>query len=144
MSWHKASLSTEFRILDIVSALSNATTCISANRNFTHVLHFYRNRRAIEWSVVAGKHLKTKPENGTQTRAVERIIVHSGYDMYTTANDIALVRLASPLVLNEHVQPVCLPTNHVTDGELGVVTGWGEVLGKSMLDEVEGTCIVLL
>ncbi|WAQ96355.1 OVCH1-like protein [Mya arenaria] len=101
---------------------------------------FEANRHTLEWTVVAGKHQKTKPENGTQTRAAERIVVNSGYNYITTENDIALVRLQEPLTFNSHVQAVCLPVRPPTDGESGVVAGWGEVLGTccpEVLKQVE-------
>ncbi|XP_067090331.1 ovochymase-2 [Osmerus mordax] len=41
--------------------------------------------------------------------AVSRVLLHPHYDPVTQDNDVALLELATPLLLNEHAQPVWLP-----------------------------------
>jgi len=41
-------------------------------------------------------------------------------------DDIAVIRLHSPLTFNDYVQPVCLPSSAVADGTDCVVTGFGQ------------------
>lgn len=46
----------------------------------------------------------------------------------TFNNDIALVELASPVVLSEHVTPVCLPSGtEPPNGSPCLVAGWGSL-----------------
>ena len=93
-------------------------------------MKYFRNRHTIEWTAVAGINNKVKTEVTEQIRHAERIIVHSGYYYITTVNDIALVKLEKPFVLNSDVSTVCLPEREPQPGEYGFATGWGEVLGK--------------
>jgi len=40
--------------------------------------------------------------------------------------DIAVIRLTQPLVYNNYVQPVCIPSTAVADSTKCVATGWGK------------------
>nr|XP_045602601.1 phenoloxidase-activating factor 3-like [Procambarus clarkii] len=74
---------------------------------------------------------------------VERVISHPDYEKpCTTCNDIALLRLARPAILNPfHVVPVCLPVNPQQDlgfteqeflGQLAWAAGWGSISRDSL------------
>ncbi|XP_060597832.1 ovochymase-1-like [Ruditapes philippinarum] len=95
---------------------------------------FEGNRHTIEWTAAAGKNSKLKTEATEQLRHVERIIVHSSYYYVTTVNDIALVKVDTPFILNSDVSTVCLPDREPQAGQYGFVTGWGEVLGTCCPD----------
>ncbi|XP_043652928.1 serine protease 7 [Drosophila teissieri] len=62
---------------------------------------------------------------------IEQAIVHPQYDPANKnrIHDIALLRLDQPVLLNEYIQPVCLPLVStrmaINTGELLVVSGWG-------------------
>jgi secreted trypsin-like serine protease len=61
-------------------------------------------------SVVAGLHKRSEPNpQEIQRKPVAAIINHGGYNEYTNVNDIAIVRLASPVTLNSYVNFACLP-----------------------------------
>ncbi|XP_074520253.1 coagulation factor VII-like [Halichoeres trimaculatus] len=81
--------------------------------------------------VVAGEH-NTKVEEGTeQTIQVSEIIMHENYTKANADNDIALLRLASPIVYNTYAVPVCMPTRALAERELWAVrlhtvSGWGK------------------
>ena len=64
-----------------------------------------------------------------QILSITQIIKHIYYDPNTFSNDIALLRLASPInITNENSKPICLPTNdsvQPTDNINMVVVGWG-------------------
>jgi secreted trypsin-like serine protease len=48
---------------------------------------------------------------GTQTRVGSQLIIHSGYNPNTYVNDIALLQLASPLIMSDpYVSAICLPS----------------------------------
>lgn len=65
---------------------------------------------------------------------VEEVIVHPQYDGNSRDrhHDIALIRLNTPVELNEYIQPVCLPLANaraaINNQELLVVSGWGRTL----------------
>ena len=44
--------------------------------------------------------------------------------------DIALIKFDQPMVINQYVTPVCLPTREPKEKDYCVVVGWGEVQGK--------------
>ena len=55
---------------------------------------------------------------------VQEIIIHPNWDCATYRNDIAILKLATPLQFNSNVQPACLPDIQFTP-EKGLVSGWG-------------------
>ncbi|KAM4636474.1 complement C1r subcomponent [Discoglossus pictus] len=60
---------------------------------------------------------------------VEKILVHPGYNNVNFDNDIALLRLKNPVVMDQNLSPICLPEsdnkNLYNDGRLGFVSGFG-------------------
>ncbi|XP_052858870.1 serine protease 7 isoform X1 [Drosophila gunungcola] len=62
---------------------------------------------------------------------IEQTIVHPQYDPANKdrVHDIALLRLDRAVLLNEYIQPVCLPLvstrQAISTGEILVVSGWG-------------------
>ncbi|XP_058975875.1 transmembrane protease serine 3-like [Musca domestica] len=60
------------------------------------------------------------------TRKVVRTIVHPQYNPNTIVNDVALLKLESPVTFNDEIRPVCLPdANQTYDGKNAIVAGWG-------------------
>lgn len=60
------------------------------------------------------------------TRQVAKVIVHPQYDPSRIVNDVALLKLASPVPINDKIRPVCLPSNnHNFDRKDAIVAGWG-------------------
>ncbi|XP_023031246.1 trypsin-1 [Drosophila willistoni] len=59
-------------------------------------------------------------------RKVIQTTVHPNYDPNRIVNDVALLKLESPVPLTENMRPVCLPeANHNFDGKNAIVAGWG-------------------
>lgn len=53
---------------------------------------------------------------------------HSQFNPKTFNNDIALVELSSPVILSNHVTPVCLPSGiEPPTGSPCLVAGWGSL-----------------
>ncbi|XP_061635960.1 coagulation factor VII-like isoform X2 [Phyllopteryx taeniolatus] len=81
-------------------------------------------------NVVPGEH-NTEVEEGTeQVIQVSQILMHERYEKKTADNDIALLRLASPVVYTPYAVPVCLPTKTLAERDLWAirmhtVSGWG-------------------
>lgn len=78
---------------------------------------------------LSGKHNLKKFGAEIQDRDVAKIIVHHDYNHTVFHNDIALLKLARPAEITNHVRTVCLwsestDLNGVLD-KLGTVIGWG-------------------
>ncbi|XP_051948416.1 coagulation factor XI-like [Xyrauchen texanus] len=61
---------------------------------------------------------------------VEKVIMHPGYDGSTLENDIALLKLKTPITFTDRIAPVCLTGRAIEVGFLGQkcsVTGWGKL-----------------
>ncbi|KAM7398564.1 hypothetical protein PAMA_006458 [Pampus argenteus] len=60
-------------------------------------------------------------------KTVRTIISHEKYDRVTKSNDIALLKLKTPLTFTQTVKPVCLPNIAVdlSAGQKAWITGWG-------------------
>ncbi|RWS07578.1 Trypsin-like serine protease 3 [Dinothrombium tinctorium] len=54
----------------------------------------------------------------------ERIEVHPDFDKLSYENDIALIKLNSPLVFSKHIIPVCI-SQSTASGKWGNLIGWG-------------------
>ena len=54
------------------------------------------------------------PDGSEQVRRASKLIVHSAYNKPSLINnDIALIKLDKPALLNSHVSTVCLPSSNV-------------------------------
>uniref|UniRef100_A0A3Q3EYV6 Serine protease 56 n=1 Tax=Kryptolebias marmoratus TaxID=37003 RepID=A0A3Q3EYV6_KRYMA len=80
------------------------------------------------WTAVVGEFDITKTDPDEQVLKVNRIIPHPKFNPKTFNNDIALVELTSPVVLSQHVTPVCLPYGmDPPTGSPCLVAGWGSL-----------------
>ncbi|XP_063423148.1 suppressor of tumorigenicity 14 protein homolog [Mytilus trossulus] len=79
------------------------------------------------WTVYAGKHHENKTDPHEQVRNISKILIHDQYDMDEIDTDVTLLKLDAPLQFNDYIKPVCLPQHDAPDGQMCIVTGWGEV-----------------
>lgn len=63
------------------------------------------------------------------SKSVAEIVLHPNYTVYTSDNDVALLRLSSPVEFTDYIRPVCLAANgsEVSSGTETWVTGWGDI-----------------
>ncbi|XP_038580399.1 LOW QUALITY PROTEIN: coagulation factor VII-like [Micropterus salmoides] len=92
--------------------------------------HCLEKTEAQFLKVVAGEHNTLLNEGTEQLIQVSEIIMHQNYVTSTADNDIALLRLASPIVYTPYAVPACLPTRSLAERELWAVSmhtvsGWG-------------------
>jgi len=82
--------------------------------------------------IVAGAHDLSRTNGNEQYSKPARLIPHQGYDPGTFINDIAIIKLATPVKFNTNVQPACLPAEGETiaDKVQGLVAGWGTTKEK--------------
>ena len=65
-----------------------------------------------------------------QNKELACVFVHEDYKQHTTPkfleNDLALVRVSTPVTITDYVRPACLPQpNEFKAGDKCYVTGWG-------------------
>lgn len=69
-----------------------------------------------------------------QNRWASMAISHANYDKTTLKNDIALMKLSSPVRFNRYVRPICLPSESTAGrdflsgpqpGTICTTVGWG-------------------
>ncbi|KAJ0026797.1 hypothetical protein NQD34_017797 [Periophthalmus magnuspinnatus] len=89
----------------------------------THCLE--RSKRPSEYKVLLGIHTERAAEPYKQERRVEKLVLEPG------GADIALLKLESPVIINDKVIPACLPEKDyiVPSRTECYVTGWGETQG---------------
>ncbi|TNN27229.1 Testisin [Liparis tanakae] len=95
------------------------------------------------WILYLGRQTQTGSNIHEVNRNVSQIIVHSDYNNSLYNNDIALMKLQSPVVFTDYIRPVCLAskTSQFHNATLCWATGWGR-LGRdepspSTLQEVQ-------
>jgi len=94
------------------------------------------NFTETDLDVVLGAHIRNRQANGEQKLAVGKIAKHPGWVYPTVArpnvqfnNDIAILKLATPITFSKTIQPICLPSSssdNPADGSFGIVSGWGD------------------
>jgi len=80
--------------------------------------------------VVMGAHNIHSSSEETQVRVTSTdFFTHENWNSFTLSNDLALIRMPSPIKFTPEIQPVCLPTyTDASDdfvGEMVTLTGWG-------------------
>ncbi|XP_067245922.1 trypsin-like [Chanodichthys erythropterus] len=73
-----------------------------------------------------GKHKKFVKEATEQKIGVEKVFRYPKYDDQTLNNDIMLIKLRKPAIINKYVKPIPLTTNCTSAGEQCLVSGWGK------------------
>ncbi|KAJ9590907.1 hypothetical protein L9F63_016064, partial [Diploptera punctata] len=120
-----AASSGEFPYIVSLRSSANSHFCggsIISNYYIITAAHCVTGRTAANTIVVAG----TNTLNSGGTRyAVSRIVVHSGYSSSTIRNDIALLRLSSPITYTTLQQRITLPSQGETPATSAVAAGWG-------------------
>ncbi|WP_437314329.1 DUF1986 domain-containing protein [Sorangium sp. So ce385] len=91
---------------------------------------------ASDFTVRAGLHQISAPGGSVQTRSVQQIVMHPDYDSWTIENDIALLRLATPLTYTVRVQPVALRSTDPPALTSARVSGWGNTFPGSGASDV--------
>jgi len=89
--------------------------------------HCCDGQSASRVKIIAGEHSLKKNDGTEQERQVKTIIVHEDYDSGRITSDICLLKLSSPLEINDAVSGVAIPEAGADfpDGTDAVVSGWG-------------------
>ncbi|KAG9473474.1 hypothetical protein GDO78_013588, partial [Eleutherodactylus coqui] len=74
-----------------------------------------------------GEHNLNVSEETEQLTYAAKICPHKNYSMWTNDNDIMLLKLASPAILNENVTTISLTNEPVEDNANCLISGWGAI-----------------
>ncbi|XP_066575497.1 chymotrypsin-like protease CTRL-1 [Amia ocellicauda] len=76
---------------------------------------------------ILGEYDRSSNTEPIQNKSIARVITNPQHNSNTFDSDIALVKLSSPALLTDRVQPVCLATSttNFAAGTQCVTTGWG-------------------
>ncbi|CAJ1080986.1 LOW QUALITY PROTEIN: uncharacterized protein LOC119010001 [Xyrichtys novacula] len=91
--------------------------------------HCFSSTSTSRWRVSLGRQNLQGQNPNEVSRGVSTIILHPNYDSVTSDNDIALLKLSSPVQFTDYIRPVCLAAGESTfnTGTESWVTGWGAV-----------------
>ncbi|XP_065805957.1 putative serine protease 42 [Labrus bergylta] len=91
--------------------------------------HCFFSASPTDWQVSLGRQNLQGENPNEVTKSVDTIILHPNYDSVTSDNDIALLRLSTPVQFTDYIRPVCLAAGDSTfnNGTDSWVTGWGAV-----------------
>uniref|UniRef100_A0A8C2L579 Si:dkey-32n7.7 n=1 Tax=Cyprinus carpio TaxID=7962 RepID=A0A8C2L579_CYPCA len=103
-----------------------------------HCVHGYPT---IDFTVVLGRDTQEGFNPNEVFRYVRLIIKHPKYN-FTNDNDIALLKLRSPVTFTDYISPVCLAAHNsvFNSGTDSWITGWGNIMSlpsPKVLQEVE-------
>ncbi|XP_065397165.1 serine protease 1-like [Macaca fascicularis] len=86
-----------------------------------------------------GEHNIKVLEGTEQFINAAKIISHPKYNNKTLNNDIMLIKLFSPAVINDRVSTISLPTAPSAAGTMCLISGWGNTLsfGADYPDELQ-------
>ncbi|XP_030744530.2 transmembrane protease serine 2 [Echinops telfairi] len=89
------------------------------------------------WTAFAGILKQSFMFYGSGKR-IEKVISHPSYDAKTKSNDVALMKLQTPLTLSDRIRPVCLPNPGLMlePTQTCWISGWGATHEKGKTSEV--------
>uniref|UniRef100_W5LV95 Peptidase S1 domain-containing protein n=2 Tax=Lepisosteus oculatus TaxID=7918 RepID=W5LV95_LEPOC len=92
---------------------------------------------ASQFTVYLGRLTQSSSNPDEVSRGVQQIIAHPEYNSLYRNNNIALLKLDSPVSFTKYIQPVCLADSNSSfiNGTSCWVAGWGETLNEVPLSE---------
>lgn len=79
-------------------------------------------------------------DNGGMQQVANQIVSHPGYEPSTLRNDLALLRIPSPVQFTDAVRPVRLPAagqlNRPYGGQRAIISGWGRLTQSGLHQEI--------
>ncbi|KAM4735097.1 trypsin-1-like isoform 1-T1 [Anableps anableps] len=87
-----------------------------------------------------GEHNIKIHEGTEQFISPSLVIPHPQYNHFTIDNDIMLIKLSRPAILNQYVQPIALPTSCAPVSTMCKVSGWGDTKDPTV-DNTKLRCV---
>ncbi|XP_042559193.1 transmembrane protease serine 9-like [Clupea harengus] len=91
--------------------------------------HCFSSTNPNGLTVYLGRQTQQGSNPNEVSRSLDRIVLHPNYDSDTSDNDIAMLRLSSPVQFSNFIRPVCLAASGsvFNNGTDSWVTGWGNI-----------------
>ncbi|KAM6951016.1 serine protease 33-like [Aplochiton taeniatus] len=91
--------------------------------------HCFSSSSTDGWQISLGRQNLLGSNPNEVSRTVSQIILHPSYDSNSNNNDMALLRLSSPVSFTDYIRPVCLASSGsvFNNGTDSWVTGWGNI-----------------
>lgn len=109
------------------------------------ILFFFPSSRHISgaWVVYLGRERQVGSNTYEVERSVSKIIVHPQYNESILDNDVALMKLSTPVTFTNHIRPICLASNssQFYASTTCWATGWAKQSGESFLTCPSSTSI---
>ena len=92
-----------------------------------YYFNYLSSSRPNNMTVVLGLESMSGPNLNNVSKAIDKIIVHPMYNFFDNDNDMALLKLLSPVNFTNYIQPVCLASANSTfyTGDSSWVVGFG-------------------
>ncbi|KAM9424747.1 chymotrypsin-like protease CTRL-1 [Pholidichthys leucotaenia] len=84
---------------------------------------------ASAWTLYLGRETQAGPNNNEVSRGVSQVIVHPKFNDTLFNNDMALMKLISPVNFTDYIRPICLASSssQFFNSTLCWATGWGKL-----------------
>ncbi|XP_070846864.1 chymotrypsin-like protease CTRL-1 [Chaetodon trifascialis] len=94
--------------------------------------HCILTKSPSAYTVYLGRETQTGPNVHEVSRTVSQVIIHPDYNNTFLNNDIAVMKLSSPVNFTDYIRPICLASSssQFHNSTLCWSTGWGK-LGKN-------------
>lgn len=104
------------------------TDCCLPTHTDTDSCFKYRNP-VNRWVLYFGRETQSGPNVNEVSRTVSQVIPHPDYSNTTFNNDVALMRLSTPVTFTDYIRPICLASNssQFYNSTLCWATGWGRL-----------------
>lgn len=98
---------------------------------YTHTqLELYTYRTKLEYiKAYIGTTSLNGADGNTVKVSIKKVVQHPSYNPIILDFDVAVLELASPLLFNKYIQPVCLPlaVQKFPVGKKCMISGWGNI-----------------
>nr|XP_054774347.1 trypsin-2-like [Lytechinus pictus] len=96
---------------------------------------FYRWKRLSDYTMTLGSHDRDAIDETQVNAQLGGIFVHENYDTRNLDNDIALLKLESPVTFTDYISEACVAQTDYEAETMCVVTGWGDQ--ETAIDQTE-------
>ena len=89
---------------------------------------FMNGKNPAYYQVRLGDHVISDTDGKEEIRNISKLFVHEQYHEITYDNDIALIKLERPVILNDNINTICLPRPFDDVYQVKskcIITGWG-------------------